>query len=323
MYFDFEDYRPEFAPVGRAISWREGILLSIIVHLVGIVFVLIAPRLLPDGSSAARQRALLLAQQRQAQPPRFVFVRPRLDMPAPRAPERAESSDQDRMARATERPPNPTNPLPYSRGNSRELAEQQRELERARGRGPTPDPQAGPPAEPSPPEATQVPEQQSALALPTPASPPQQPAGAGGRGRAGGGSLGDALRNLERYVQNEQLSNPGGANSNFGPAIQFDTMGVDFGRWIARFKAQVERNWFPLIPQAAMSMSGHTVITFNVHKNGAITDLAIVRPSTINGFNNAAYGAMVSSNPTIPLPPEYPAEKAFFTVTFFYNESPQ
>ena len=31
---------------------------------------------------------------------------------------------------------------------------------------------------------------------------------------------------------------------------------------------------------------------------------------------------MVSSNPTIPLPPEYPAEKAFFTVTFFYNESP-
>ena len=83
-----------------------------------------------------------------------------------------------------------------------------------------------------------------------------------------------------------------------------------------------QRNWFPLIPQAAMSMSGHTVLTFNVHKNGMITDLTIARPSTINGFNNAAYGAMVSSNPTIPLPPEYPADKAFFTVTFFYNESP-
>ena len=69
-------------------------------------------------------------------------------------------------------------------------------------------------------------------------------------------------------------------------------------------------------------MSGHTVLTFNVHKNGTITDLIIARPSTINGFNNAAYGAMVSSNPTIPLPPEYPADKAFFTVTFFYNESP-
>ena len=30
MYFDFEDYRPEFNPVGRAISLREGVLLSII-----------------------------------------------------------------------------------------------------------------------------------------------------------------------------------------------------------------------------------------------------------------------------------------------------
>jgi TonB family protein len=100
-------------------------------------------------------------------------------------------------------------------------------------------------------------------------------------------------------------------------------MGVDFGRWILRFKAQVERNWFPLIPQAAMSMSGHTVLTFNVHKNGTITDLAVVQPSRIDGFNNAAYGAMVSSNPTIPLPSEYPADKAFFTVTFFYNESPR
>jgi len=30
-----------------------------------------------------------------------------------------------------------------------------------------------------------------------------------------------------------------------------------------------------------------------------------------------------SSNPTQPLPAAYPADKAFFTVTFFYNESPQ
>jgi hypothetical protein len=30
----------------------------------------------------------------------------------------------------------------------------------------------------------------------------------------------------------------------------------------------------------------------------------------------------VASNPTEPLPSEYPTEKAFFTVTFFYNERP-
>jgi TonB family protein len=65
------------------------------------------------------------------------------------------------------------------------------------------------------------------------------------------------------------------------------------------------------------------VITFNVHKNGAISDLDVVGPSAIDAFNNAAYGALASSNPTQPLPPEYPADKAFFTVTFFYNEAPQ
>ena len=321
MYFDFEDHRPDITPVGRAISWREGILISIIAHMGMVIVLLTAPDWLPIRSIRAPQ-AVVAAKEEKDEPLRFVFVQPRVDVPAPKPPPRADLSDQDRIARAPQRAENPTNPLPYSRGNSRELAEQQREMERARGRGPTPEPQAGPPAEPTPPEATRVPEQQSGLALPTPAPPPPQPpAGAGGRTQAGG-SLGDALRNLERYVQNQQLDNPKGGNSNFGPAIQFDTMGVDFGRWIARFKAQVERNWFPLIPQAAMSMSGHTVITFNVHKNGTITDLTIARPSTINGFNNAAYGAMVSSNPTIPLPPEYPADKAFFTVTFFYNESP-
>src|SRR6058998_1799450 len=53
MYFDFEDYHPDITPVGRAISWREGILISIIVHLVMIIFVLLFPRLFPYDRAAA------------------------------------------------------------------------------------------------------------------------------------------------------------------------------------------------------------------------------------------------------------------------------
>ena len=70
-------------------------------------------------------------------------------------------------------------------------------------------------------------------------------------------------------------------------------------------------------------MKGHVVVTFNVHKDGTITDLQVVGASPVSAFNNAAYGALASSNPTTPLPPEYPSDKAFFTVTFFYNEEPQ
>jgi TonB family protein len=120
-------------------------------------------------------------------------------------------------------------------------------------------------------------------------------------------------------VQGESFDNQTGGGQ-FGPEIQFDTKGVEFGPWIRRFIAQVKRNWF--IPYAAMSQRGHVVITFNVHKDGSITDLSVVGPCPIDAFNNAAFGALASSNPTQPLPPEYPADKAFFTVTFFYNETP-
>ena len=134
------------------------------------------------------------------------------------------------------------------------------------------------------------------------------------------GRLGDALRNLERYVQNQTFSNPQGGANDPGSTIQFDTKGVEFGPWIRRFVAQVRRNWF--IPHAAMSFRGRVVIQFNIHKNGRITDVNVVSPSSIDAFNRAAYQAIIGSNPVEPLPPEYPDPMAFFTVTFFYNEQP-
>jgi hypothetical protein len=48
----------------------------------------------------------------------------------------------------------------------------------------------------------------------------------------------------------------------------------------------------------------------------------VVRPSEIESFTRAAVNAIMGSNPTEPLPPEYPDEKALFTVTFYYNEQP-
>jgi TonB family protein len=322
MYFDFEDYRPDITGLGSVISWREGVLLSIIVHLGMLIVLLLIPRWFPVDPNQARERALALEQQLQQQKPeRFVFVQPREDVPAPKPPPRAEASDQDRQARTREQAKQPTNPLPMTRGNTSERVEQA-DLEAARGRGLEPDPSVGQqaraepqPEPPSPqpsPEALKLPDVPG-LRLPSAMKPP--PAN-----RLGGGSLGDALRNLQRYVETDQFNNPQGGSSTFGPAIQFDTKGVEFGPWIRRFVAQVKRNW--LIPNAAMMMKGHVVITFNVHKDGHITDLAVVQPSAIDAFNNAAYGALASSNPTVPLPPEYPSDKAFFTVTFFYNEEP-
>jgi TonB family protein len=319
MYFDFEDHRPDTPHLVSPLTWRDVVFLTIILHLVALLAIVTAPRWMPVFEVKREEQAPLKPPPREN--PRFVFVQPRVDTPAPKPPPRAELSDQDRMARQRERAPQPSNPLPYSRGNSPERVERL-EDQVARGQGPRPEPA---PEAPQPQPAPQS-EDKAALTLPDAAAdrvpqPSPTPMARAMNRPTPGGRLGDALKNLDRYIQKDHFDNTGGDSGAFGPAIQFDTKGVEFGPWIRRFVAQVKRNW--LIPYAAMSMHGRVVITFNVHKDGSITDLMVVGPSPIDAFNNAAYGALASSNPTQPLPPEYPSDKAFFTVTFFYNEQPQ
>ena len=333
MFLHLDDTRPDTDQIERAISLREAVAGSILVHVGVLLLFLYLPtlpwvqRLLARPPEAQAIPMVQPQQQDRAQP--FVMVEPRIDREALRKMTRpAPLSDADREARSRERNPNATNNQPFLRGRSAELTEAQKRTEKPKGEGPAPDPapptpRPTPQAEPvqnaantaTPPPLAQAP-------LPTP-RPPQQPVAQQPAPRGGpppGGALGEALRNLNRYAQDQQLDNPNGGNQ-VDPAIQFDSKGVEFGPWLRRFVAQVKRNWF--VPYAAMSLKGHVVITFNVHKDGRITDLQVLRPSDVAAFNNAAMNALATSNPTMALPPEYPADKAFFTVTFYYNESPR
>ena len=303
MYFDFEDRYTDYQPVGGAIRRWDGVLVSVGVHAAIILLALFLPTL------PFLQRANELEAVAQPEPererPQFVFVQPRMDLEALRPRERTEASDKNRVATA-ERAPAPSNPLPYSRGNSTNRVESAPE-ERAKGEGPEPEPTTTPPAPDVVERAPSPTAERAESAPPTRPQPPQ------------GGSLGDALKNLQKYVEQESFSNDKGQAQNLGP-LQFDTKGVEFGPWIRRFVSQVRRNWF--VPMAAMTMRGHVVLTFYVHRNGALTDVQVIQPSSIESFNIAARNALLASNPTQPLPPEYPDDKAFFTVTFYYNESP-
>jgi TonB family protein len=271
-----------------------------------VALLLFAPQYLEQFLPAQVVQPPPQQQPRPQDQPRFVFVQPRVDLPPLRRPERFEMSDIDRSARSPEKTPSLTNPLPSARGNSTERTESTPE-EKMRGQGPAPQP--APPAPPveTPSIADQRQADMAMMQKPQLQQPPP------------GGSLGEALKNLQKYVQNESFNNQKGQAQEFGP-LQFDTKGVEFGPWIRRFVSQVRRNWF--VPMAAMSMRGRVVITFNVHRNGALTDVTVIRPSEVESFNTAAVNALLASNPTTPLPPEYPDDKAFFTVTFFYNESP-
>ena len=310
MYFDFEDFRPDTPTIPRPMSPREVVLISVNLHLIVLVAILLGPKL-PFIKAIAERREQAQAElqrrlEEEKKSARFVFVQPKVDLKAATPPERAELSDLDRRARTVERAPTPRNDMPFSRGNSLERTEASAAAPAPRA----PDPPAETPAPPAP--------DSNSLTLPegmTPARPSTT------RPRGSTGVIADAIRNVQKYTQKETFSNLGGGGlQDSAPSIKFDSNGVEFGPWLRRFIAQIKRNWF--VPSAAMFMHGHVVVTFNVHKDGRITDLAVLKPSDVDAFTLSARNAIAASNPTLALPPEYPDDKAFFTVTFYFNENP-
>lgn len=317
MYIDFEDGHPDTPHLQPTLTRLEVVLLTAVFYLSLVILYIVAPHLAwVQAYEAELQKAQAEAQQRaleqQREDARFVFVQPRVDIPALRPPPRAELSDIDRQARTTERAPNPTNNMPFARGNSSERIEA---AQPAQPRGQQGDDQR---ADPAPDQARQGLTLPDSLLARDPHASEQ--ARLTPRGPAIG-VLADAIRNAQKYVQKDGFVNlQGGGDQDFAPAIQFDTKGVEFGPWLRRFIAQIRRNWF--VPQSAMMLRGHVVITFYVGKDGRISELKVLRPSAYDSFNNSAFGALAASNPTQPLPPEYPDDRAFFTVTFYFNEDP-
>ena len=349
MYFDFESRRFETPTVESAMSYRECALLSLFTHLLIALLVLVGPRL-PFVQEAMERRAEQLAElaklaeaeqlalrQVPDDAPEFIFVDTLVDPPAPAPPPEADLSDLDRVAQSPTQAEDPLNDLPNAEGNSFEfmqtpdpadgfdpLTSLGEETERAEA-APAPaadgfedgSPDAVEPeeSEPEAREEAEAEDEEGEAAL---------AAGSAGRGGPSGDRPGTilnrALRGLDSVARNQTYYNLRGRTDSYGPDIQFDSRGVDFGSWLRRFRSQIYRNWF--IPYAAMSMSGNVVLTFNVHMDGTLTDLAVERPSAVDAFTNSAYNAIRGSNPTYPLPPEYPEDSVFFTVTFYFNERP-
>jgi TonB family protein len=319
MYFNFDDNRPDTPRIPQPMSRREVVLIAVNIHAMVLIAILLGPRVpWVREIMEQRQKAIeeqmraQLEQQRERERARFVFVQPRIDKTTPKVSPRADLSDLDRRAQTVERAERPTNSMPFSRGNTPERIE------------------STPPN--APPKPSTQPAQQDdgdngrlpPALIPNAPPVPERPPDTTRRGDPGGPALGviaDAIKNVRKYAQQENFGNMrGGDNQNFGESIQFDAKGVDFGYWLARFLAQVRANW--LIPQAAMSMHGHVAITFVVHKDGRITDVAVAKPSTVNAFTLSGRNAILTSNPTIPLPAEYPDDRMPIMITFFYNEYP-
>jgi TonB family protein len=322
MYFDFEDYRPEIPTLDRSLTQLEIVLLTVVVHLLIVISIMAWPHLaFVKAMYAEQERQVEAAREKEQDNLRdraqFVFVAPKVEVRTQVPPKLAELSDRNRRAQTMEKAPDPKNDVAFSRGNSAEKIVSDARKERTQ-----PSEQPSEPAKGNDGSDSGAPADPNALRLPrTPDSviarnePSNNPT-LGGPGR---GVLSEAVRNVQKYSQGESLQNVQGSG-DFGPSIQFDTKGVDFGPWLRRFVAQIRRNWF--VPYAAMSLRGHVVLSFKVHRDGSITDLQIMQPSSIDAFTKSSFNAIKLSNPTVPLPLEFPDENAPFVVTFYFNETP-
>ncbi|MEE2963053.1 MAG: TonB family protein [Acidobacteriota bacterium] len=341
MYFDLEDRLFDTPTVESAMSWRERGLLSLFAHVALVLLYLFGPSL-PFVRDAAERRAERLAaaaeqftrREQPADEPQFIFVEPFVDTPAAEPPSQASLSDLDRTAQSPVQAETPLNNLPNADGNTFEFVQAEERsdgLDPETSAGTDPDAVEGDTVEPvegvedgavDPPDEETLdtsPGDGGAVANPLLAdggdtlSPPKLTP-------TPGALLRQAERRLDSVSRGQSFQNLQGRTDQYGPDIQFDSKGVDFGSWIRRFRAQIYRNW--TLPYAAMSMHGHVVLTFTINRAGRLSDLTVRRPSAVDAFTNSAFNAMSLSDPTHPLPPEYPEESVVFTVTFYFNETP-
>jgi len=131
-----------------------------------------------------------------------------------------------------------------------------------------------------------------------------------------GGSLGDALRNLQRYTQGESFDTRVAAAAN-SSEIQFDTKGVEFGPWIAassRSQTQLVHSVRRDVDEGARR---HPI----QRPQGRLDHRPAGGRASRWMPSTTPPSARCPAQPDAALPPEYPDSKAFFTVTLLQRDA--
>jgi TonB family protein len=137
-------------------------------------------------------------------------------------------------------------------------------------------------------------------------------AAAANRGKYGSGEGGDYGLSQGR----------GGAKALDQAEILTDTMGVDFGPYLARITQIVRQNWYSLMPPSVyppILKQGKLAIQFVILKDGNVSSMAVRTPSGDVALDRAAWASITASNPFPPLPKEFPGQVLGLRFYYFYN----
>jgi outer membrane biosynthesis protein TonB len=140
-------------------------------------------------------------------------------------------------------------------------------------------------------------------------------------GQVGTGGEDGEFSDIRRFLAGSQFHNPeGGLVSNTNNTLYYNDKGANFVPWLNRMYAEVRRNW--IVPDSIYFAHGHVAVGVSVARDGTITDLKLLIPSGVSGFDNIAIGSLRASR-LMPLPADYPDDHFEMILVFWYNERPR
>ena len=328
MKDEIDILRIQFADERASYRKREAFLSSVILHLLLIILILVSPKLFPRSlDKNARNADLTSPDERKdlgflALPKDYqkLFRKPKTPVP----------SDKDRIAQGKAPKIDPKGlQVPYSEGNTKQLEQS------APAGVPQPPAQAATPASPPPQPSAPPPQENNQIAkLQLPSNAEARPkrslqeisegleapgfslkksieqartSGSYGHGGPGG----DSLRNFDNRQANFSVEEP---------TILSDTLGVDFGSWLRLVYYRVRDNWYAVIPELIRSgTKGKVVIVFDIHSNGRIDNLQVVRSSGLSPYDRAAVSSLKLSEPFPSFPHAFKGELLTLQFSYLYN----
>ena len=302
---------------------REAFWISVVVHLAIVILVVNSARL--ERLMHRRSVILVSPQDLMKQKDLTYLELPPDEQKLTKRPDTNRISDKDRIA--------------TSKAPQLDRKELKKILDSARP-GPPGTPAQSQPAAPAPaaqgPQAPQEqpsppppPDQNQVARLQTP--PTERPTPSFNTGAM---SAGSAIEQAARAAASNR-GGYGGDSGDYGLGqgkqggeaigpmdVLSDTMGVDFGPYLARVLHDVRENWYRIIPESArapLMKKGKVSIEFAILKNGQVAGLQIVGTSGDVALDRAAYGGITASKPFPPLPTEFGGQYLALRFHFYYN----
>jgi TonB family protein len=302
---------------------REAFWISVVVHLAIVILVVNSARL--EGLMHRRSVILVSPQDLMEQKDLTYLELPPDEQKLTKRPDTNRISDKDRIA--------------TSKAPQLDRKALKKILDSARP-GPPGTPAQSQPAAPAPaaqgPQAPQEqpsppppPDQNQVARLQTP--PVERPTPSFNTGAM---SAGSAIEQAARAAASNR-GGYGGDSGDYGLGqgkqggeaigpmdVLSDTMGVDFGPYLARVLHDVRENWYRIIPESArapLMKKGKVSIEFAILKNGQVAGLQIVGTSGDVALDRAAYGGITASKPFPPLPTEFGGQYLALRFHFYYN----